>query len=441
MTAGDIIDVTPTELVAGGAAMARVDGMPIFILGVFPGDRARIVITEVKKGFARGELRELLAPAPLRREMPCSVAGECGGCDWTALRLDHQLDAKVKILRDSLRRIGKLDPDSLPPIRVHPSPLNYRLRSRLHLSNEKTPALGFFALRSHRVVPLVAECEVVGPAVLARIDDLAADLASSGATSIETFENGRDLVANPIDEESEQGKPVSIVVGGFAYRLSTSAFFQGNRHLLPLLHRLVRRAAEETTRREVAYDLYAGVGFFTLPLARSFKSVFSVEESPLPHRYARQNARGAPNVKTIRRSVEAFLDRGVVADFILVDPPRAGLSPDVTARLGESNAERIAYLSCDPVTFSRDAARLARRGWGICSLDLVDLFPNTHHVETFATFAPPLTPSPRRRRGEGTSIEVATSPRRVRGALGGARDLASAKRIPRRDLYFVLQST
>jgi tRNA/tmRNA/rRNA uracil-C5-methylase (TrmA/RlmC/RlmD family) len=115
-----------------------------------------------------------------------------------------------------------------------------------------------------------------------------------------------------------------------------------------------------------------------------FSTVFSVEESAVSHRYAKLNA--PPNVRVIQKPVAAFLARRAEADFILVDPPRAGLAPEVTAALGDAKSERIAYLSCDPVTFARDAARLARRGWRVESLDLVDLFPNTHHIETFAVF-------------------------------------------------------
>src|SRR5688500_1603255 len=159
MHPGEILTVQPDRLVAGGAAMARVDGFPVFAVNVFPGDVARVELFEVKKGYAKADLVDLVTPSPFRRAAPCPVAGECGGCDWTALRLDKQLEAKRRILTESLRRIGKLDPASLPEIRMHPSPLNYRLRSRLHSDGT---AVGFYAMRSNRVVPLAPECEVVG---------------------------------------------------------------------------------------------------------------------------------------------------------------------------------------------------------------------------------------------------------------------------------------
>ncbi|HWS70639.1 MAG TPA: TRAM domain-containing protein, partial [Thermoanaerobaculia bacterium] len=123
MNAGDEITIEAGELVAGGAAIARVDGFPIFAENVFPGDIARVRLFEVKKGFARAELIAIEKPSALRRAEPCSVANECGGCDWTALRLDAQLAAKERILTESLRRIGRFDVATLPAIAVHPSPL------------------------------------------------------------------------------------------------------------------------------------------------------------------------------------------------------------------------------------------------------------------------------------------------------------------------------
>src|SRR5438445_8666423 len=162
MNAGDEITIAPTELVAGGAALARIDGFPIFAANIYPGDVARVRVTEVKKGFARADLVSVITPSILRRAAPCPIAEECGGCDWTALRLDAQLLAKKRILSESLRRIGKIHEH--PEIAMHPSPLNYRIRSRLHRDGD---AVGFYAMRSNRVVPLAPECEVVGVGVAA----------------------------------------------------------------------------------------------------------------------------------------------------------------------------------------------------------------------------------------------------------------------------------
>lgn len=361
MREGDVITIEALELVAGGDAIARVDGFPIFASNVFPGDVARVRLYEVKKGFAKAELAELVTASPLRRAAPCPVANECGGCDWTALRLDAQLAAKRRILAESLRRIGKLDPATLPEVRVHPSPLNYRLRSRLHRDGD---AVGFYAMRSNRVVPLARECEVVGV-------ETARDPAEG-----EQWELDGEIIR---DE-----REVTITVDAFTYRLSTRAFFQVNRHLLGTLLRLVDGHASRVANRHLAIDLYAGVGFFTLPIAQHFHRVTAIEGAPIAARYARMNV--PRNVKVVEAPVEEQIERLKHADFVFLDPPRAGARREVITAIAERTKEKIAYLSCDPVTFARDASRLIASGWRLSTLDLLDLFPNTHHVETLSSF-------------------------------------------------------
>ena len=361
MRQGDIITIEAGELVAGGDAIARVDGFPVFASNVFPGDVARVRLYEVKKGFAKAELVEIVKPSAFRRAAPCPVANECGGCDWTALRLDRQLEAKRRILTESLRRIGKFDVAPLPDIHIHPSPLNYRLRSRLHRDRD---AVGFYAMRSNRVVPLAAECEVVGVET------------AKAAPEGESWEVDGTLVTGERD--------LTLTVDAFTYRLHTRAFFQVNRHLLATMLRLVTAHAARTVNRQHAVDLYAGVGFFTLPMAKLFDRVTLVEGSPLSARYARMNVPW--NVKVVEAPVEQHIGRVAKANFTFLDPPRAGARQEVIATVAERTMERITYLSCDPVTFARDANRIVASGWKLASLDLLDLFPNTHHVETLASF-------------------------------------------------------
>ncbi|HUR82842.1 MAG TPA: TRAM domain-containing protein [Thermoanaerobaculia bacterium] len=361
MREGDVLTITPTELVAGGDALARIDGFPVFASNVFPGDVARVRLYEVKKGFAKADVVELVTPSEWRRAMPCPIAEECGGCDWTALRLDKQLEAKQRILTESLRRIGKLDVATLPRIDVHPSPLNYRLRSRLHRDGD---AVGFFAMRSNRVVPLSPACEVVGVKT--------AHAPSEG----QQWELDHEVVRD--DRE------LTLRVNEFAYRLHTQAFFQVNRHLLGTMIRLIGQLASRVRNRRTAVDLYGGVGFFTLPLAKLFERVTLIEGSPVSAHYARRNV--PKNVKVIEAPVEAKMRTLPDVDFTFLDPPRAGARREVISTIAERTREMIVFLACDPVTFARDASRLIASGWRLSTLDLLDLFPNTHHVETLSSF-------------------------------------------------------
>src|ERR1051325_4183229 len=298
MQVGDEITIEAGELVAGGEALARVDGLPVFVANVYPFDVARVRLTEVKKGFARAAMVEVITPSPLRRAAPCPIADECGGCDWTHLRLDAQLRAKERILRESLRRVGKIA--ALPPVTLHPSPLNYRLRSRLH---EEDGAGGFYAMRSHRVVPLVPECEVVG------------------------VETARHPVAGQSWEL--EGRVITsgdLVIHG--YHVSTETFFQVNRHLLSTMLALVSSLAGAVSTRRSAIDLYSGVGFFSRPLASLFERVTAVEGSPLSHEHAKRNV--PSNVRLVNAPVEEWVERMPRADFVFLDPPRSGAPRDGT---------------------------------------------------------------------------------------------------------------
>jgi 23S rRNA (uracil1939-C5)-methyltransferase len=356
MRPGDEITITPTELVAGGAAMARVDGFPIFATNVYPDDVAVVRLLGVKKGFAHADLVRVIEPSPLRRAMPCPVANECGGCDWTALRLDKQLEAKQRILTESLRRIGKIDPATLPPIIVHPSPLNYRLRSRLHGDGEK---IGFYAMRTNDVVQLPPECEVVG---------------------VQTRETPHEGQTWEVD-----GKLVAdgeMIIDG--YHVTIDAFFQVNRHLLATMRELVSRIAERSKNRSTAIDLYSGVGFFSRPLAELFERVTAIEGAEAAHECAKRNV--PANVTLVHAPVEWWVERMPRADFVFLDPPRSGAVRNVIDAIATRTNEIVCFLACDPVTFARDASRLIASGWRLASLDLLDLFPNTHHVETLASF-------------------------------------------------------
>ena len=131
----------------------------------------------------------------------------------------------------------------------------------------------------------------------------------------------------------------------------------------------------------LAIDLYAGVGFFTKPLTKLFHRVIAVEGSPVSVRYLRKNT----TAEAVHAPVERWVARMPEADFVFLDPPRAGARREVIDAVAQ-RAKRICYLSCDPVTFARDANRLTGAGWRLASLDLLDLFPNTHHVETLSSF-------------------------------------------------------
>jgi 23S rRNA (uracil1939-C5)-methyltransferase len=191
---------------------------------------------------------------------------------------------------------------------------------------------------------------------------------------------GADPAQNEVDaiEIWEIGGPI------LGYHVTHDAFFQVNRHLLATMLRLVSEIAAGTTAKRTAVDLYSGVGFFSRPLAERFERVTAVEGSGASHECAKRNA--ARNVKLVHAPVEQWIENMPRTDFVFLDPPRSGARRNVIDAIGRKTNERICFLACDPVTFARDAARLTASGWRIRTLDLLDLFPNTHHVETLSSF-------------------------------------------------------
>lgn len=378
---GDLVEVEIEKLVAGGEALGRFQGFVIFARPAYPGDRVRVRISESHRSFARGSVEERVSPGPFLRASPCPIAEECGGCDWTSYRLDAQIRAKREILTESLTRIGKLEPAEIPPIVVHGSALDYRIRSRIHFDDHGAP--GFFEFRSHQVVPLVPECEVIGPRLRSLLID--GDLSGSPGEERVFLENETEIISGESSDESS----LTIMVRGFRYEVDLGSFFQVNRHLLGTLIDLVTGHGAKAIRFDRALDLYGGAGFFAIPLATSFAKVVSVEGDDRSHRLGIRNSRGL-NVVAKHSDVLTYLKRETTRpDLVVLDPPRSGAHPEVIAEIDRLHPDVISYLSCDPVHLARDLGRFRGRGWRLDSVDLIDLFPNTHHIETLVSLVSP----------------------------------------------------
>jgi 23S rRNA (uracil1939-C5)-methyltransferase len=420
---------TIEKLVYGGDGLARLPadehgrGKAVFLPFVLEGETVEATLLEQKRGFARARVDHTLQASPLRIAAKCPYFGECGGCHYQHTSYAHQLEIKAAILNENLRRIAKLELDT--DVILHPSPeWNYRNRTRLQVRDEPEFALGYYQFNSHEVLP-VEQCPISSPlinrAVAAVWQIGRAGKMGPGIQEIEFFANAEDSelllqlhaaeirrqTAIRIAEEiksvlpesvgisvlrrraghgSETEQIVTLGVGSFAYnterapyRVSPGAFFQGNRYLVDELVKTVT----EGQSGDVALDLYAGVGLFSTILSRSFAQVIAVESSPTSHLDLVHNS--PSYVKTVPASTEQFLEG--VADklrpnFVVVDPPRNGLGETVVRRLAGLGAGRMVYVSCDPATLSRDLAGLLGAGYRIQQAHVVDLFPQTYHLES-----------------------------------------------------------
>ena len=420
---------TIEKLVYGGDGLARLPadehgrGKAVFLPFVLENETVEASLLEQKRGFARGRLANVLQASPLRIAPKCPYFGECGGCHYQHTSYAHQLEIKTAILRENLRRIAKLELNT--EVVVHSSPeWRYRNRTRLQVRVEPTFALGYYKSNSHQLLP-VEECPISAPLInraVAAVWQLGrAGKIAPGVREIEFFSNAEDselqlqlhvadirrqaamqvaeeirsvvtevsgicMLRNLPGSRSETEQIVSLGAGSLSYntqrasyRVSQGAFFQVNRYLLDELVQIVT----EGHSGNVALDIYSGVGLFSTILARSFAQVFAVESSPTSHTDLVHNS--PSNVKTVSKTTEQFLE-GVAEklrpNFVVVDPPRNGLGETVVRRLVGLGAGRLVYVSCDPATLSRDLAGLLGAGYRVQQAHLVDLFPQTYHLES-----------------------------------------------------------
>jgi 23S rRNA (uracil1939-C5)-methyltransferase len=429
------LQLTIEKLVYGGDGMARLPadehgrGKAVFVPFVLPEEQIQAALVEEKPGFARARLDRILQPSAQRIEPRCPYFQRCGGCHYQHAGYEHQLEIKASILKENLRRIAKLELQS--ELIVHPSPpWNYRNRSRLRVQTAPEFALGYFRCHSHTLLP-VEDCPISSPlinrAIAAFWEFGRSGKAANELREVEFFADAEDsqllieahcapgiseaaaqqlaeriqtaipqvagviVFQCPRENSSNQGdgklKKMAVAGAGelnyrteqASYRVSAGAFFQVNRHMVGELVNLVAGAGSGS----LALDLYAGAGLFSSVLARRFAQVIAVEASQISHADLIHNS--PDNVKAVRAPSEQYLQKAagkVRPDLVVVDPPRSGLGADVVRGLAELAAPRVTYVSCDPATLARDLGRLLSGGYRVEQAHLVDLFPQTYHLES-----------------------------------------------------------
>ncbi|MFY9557681.1 MAG: class I SAM-dependent RNA methyltransferase [Blastocatellia bacterium] len=390
LSIGDIVDVTTERLAYGGDAVARHDGLAIFIPLAAPRERLRVRITEHKKTFARAVIERVLAPSPSRREAPCEYFGVCGGCQLQHLSYEAQLESKTGFVRDALERIGRIDWPREIKIR-HGAEFGYRGRAQLKM-DRKTGRVGYNRAASNGICDVVS-CPILVPELDQALQSLRsvvsnganADLALSNRSQIEMAAGETGVAFEPVFEGLPGGL-LKRTVNGAAYSFSPSTFFQANPGLLG---ELVDEAVGEASG-DLAIDLYSGVGLFAIQLARRFKNVIGVEADRNAARFAVENAsaNAITNVQFQNAAAELWLNKFIESkapspDVILLDPPRTGAAETI-AQIAAISPAHVTYVSCDPATMARDLRTLIDSGYELSRVTAIDLFPQTYHVETVA---------------------------------------------------------
>ena len=388
------IEVTIERILPGGPGLAHAEGLTLFVALAAPGDVVRVRIDRIRGKVAFASIEEIVKPSPVRVEPPCPYFGACGGCDFQQLNYQAQLDAKIEMIRDCLRRIAHIEQP--PEISITPSPLQWHYRARANWQFDlRNQRLGYFERGSHRVCD-VAECAVLVPKLQQTLEQLRREASSLVLTSEDGREDARQNAADIQAAAGDEGVSVVPALAGLSsaeisrrigddlYEFNAASFFQVNHDLLEAL---ISEAINDASG-ESAVDLYCGVGLFTLALARRFERVVAVEANPSAARFARRNLHqaGISNTKVVTDRVGDWLRAKVGAaapiDFLLLDPPRAGVEDDAIETLLNLKPRRLSYVSCDPATLARDLKALLAGGYSLDSLRAFDLFPQTHHVET-----------------------------------------------------------
>jgi 23S rRNA (uracil1939-C5)-methyltransferase len=418
MTAGDVLTLDIERPVAGGRMLARHEGRVVLVAGAIPGERVTARVDRVAKAVAHAETVDVLTASPDRRP---AADWRCGGRDYAHVAYERQRMLKGEVIADAFRRLARLPLAAPPHVQASPEQ-GYRLRARLHAAGGR---LGFFREGTH------ALCDAEGTGQLSagtvawirHAERTLAPTAAAAIAGVEIAENIPETertahveirgavdrgtwapLADGLTGLSVQGErgdvvtiagtpavtdrlPVAGTAGATEVVLTrhTTAFFQANRFLLPwFLQHVVG-----LVRDGALLDLYAGVGLFGLAAAAAGHGHVTLVEGDRTSG-ADLESNAAPfsgRVKLLRRSVEAAV-AGRLGEFAtcIVDPPRAGLSPEARTGVLRLSPGRIIYVSCDVATLARDARVLVDGGYGLGGVAGVDLFPSTAHVETVAVF-------------------------------------------------------
>jgi 23S rRNA (uracil1939-C5)-methyltransferase len=422
------VNLTIEKLVYGGDGLARLpEGKTVFMPFVLPAEEVSATITQEKSSFARATVDQVIKPSPYRVAAPCPYFAACGGCHYQHSGYTAQLENKRAILKETLLRNGKLEWKG--EIIAHSGESwGYRNRSRLKVRTAPDFAIGYHKMASHELLP-VKQCPISSPAInrlLGHFWEMGeAGKVPAGISEIEFFADHTDKkmvleiylapdapemreFAAAVQAKAPEVKGIAFFaenagaepthelpkytvgdtalpyqVGEKSFRVSAGSFFQVNRYLVK---ELVQTVVGDF-HGKIALDLYAGVGLFASHLSKRFDQVFAVESAPASAADLQANA--VKNVVPVLSPAESFLPRciNMQPELVVVDPPRAGLGAKTTQLLAALRVKRIVYVSCDPATLARDTRLFLETGYHVEEVHMVDLFPQTFHIESVVRLA------------------------------------------------------
>ncbi|MCH9039828.1 MAG: class I SAM-dependent RNA methyltransferase [Chloroflexi bacterium] len=382
-------EMTELELTGWGTlgdTLAQFEGCAINVFGGLPGERVIAHVLRYRRrrqDHVSGIVTRVLSPSPHRVDAPCGYFGLCTGCQWQHISYDYQLELKRNRVMDSIAQYPQLEGVDVGPTMPSPQLMNYRNHARFTVRNHGE--MGFVNRLSRRFVK-VDRCMIMAPWINEALRSLQGKTSETTQLSIRYGVNTGDWLIQP----QMQNPEIPLATGqthyterlmGHDLRVASPSFAQVNTPQTEQMMLLVRERLH-LTRRELLVDAYAGVGTFAVLLSSSVRKVIAIEESAAAVKDAAVNTDGIENLDFIKGKTEEVLkELGETPDAVILDPPRVGCHPDTLAALSQHPARRIAYISCDPDTLARDLAILVDGGYVVESMEPIDMFPQTHHVE------------------------------------------------------------
>lgn len=438
------IELEIESLSAEGSGVGHCDGLAVFVAGGVPGDKLLVHIIKAKKNYAIGKIVRCIRASTERIESDCPVFPRCGGCAFRTMTYETEAAEKKRRVEEAFRRLSHMDIACEEILTGAPARYRNKAQYPVAVSERGEIQIGFYAPRTRRVIDCT-DCRLQ-PAEFREIAEIFRTFLQEFRISVYDAENGKGLVRHlylrkgyasgeimvcvvlngkvlPHSEVlierlcalnphitsivlNHNTQKTAVILGaegtvlwgapqitdtlcGVSVRLSPLSFYQVNHDMA---ERLYRKAAEfaALTGGETVLDLYCGTGTIGLSMASRAKRIIGAEIVPAAVADARENARrnGISNAEFFcgdaKDAAARFREEGVAPDVVILDPPRKGCDEEVLRTVSEMQPQKIVYVSCDPATLARDAARLVELGYRTDRLCAADLFPRTHHVESVA---------------------------------------------------------
>lgn len=433
----DVVEITIEDLTVEGAGIGRHEGMAVFVPRALPGETVTVKIIKLTKSYTVGRMLNLSHSTAQRVSPFCPVFEQCGGCTLQHLSYEAQLAYKSRYVQQCFKRIGGIE---IEPPQIEPcvNTRDYRNKASFPVAGQMGQAqAGFFAPRSHELV--VCDCPIQKPAINA-VKNAVVRWANNNGIAPYSEQSGKGILRHIVARQSSNGGIMAGVVvrekvderlltealkdipniqsiaintnreksnailgrdtrvisgnpyiteeySGLDFRAALQSFLQVNHAQSQKLYDIAIDYAN-ISKHDIVFDLFCGIGTISLLAARQAKKVLGIEYELSAVKNAEENARlnGIQNVQFLAGDAGEQLKAGVnivgLPDIVILDPPRKGCDAALLEDIAAISPLRIVYVSCNPATLARDAALLKERGYKVCQIGGVDMFPHTTHVES-----------------------------------------------------------